>query len=151
MFTSIKKAESSSGNSYRKIDTKFVFPTKIKDQFKSSHGVQDAWFAFRQYTRENSLVHRDFVDFIENEIIPILKTMLKDIQHMMHSIKSNKDLRTAYLWDCRKKADKIITRLNSDVYLAVKNQEKTNSPYFNTKRDPILTKYGNYNLFSILC
>ncbi|KAK4518162.1 uncharacterized protein ATC70_001513 [Mucor velutinosus] len=142
MFHSIKKVESSTGKGYRKIDSKSTIPVKIKDQFKSSHGVQDAWAAFRQYTRENSLIHQDFVDFIENEIVPILHIILKDIHAMMQSLKHNKDLRTNTLWECRKKADKVITQLNSDIYSVVNAQEKAKSNYVIPKgRDPLLSKY----------
>ncbi|CAO3611976.1 unnamed protein product [Mucor hiemalis] len=140
MFQNIKKVESNSGKGYRKIDAKFSFPHKIEGQFKSSHGVKDAWDAFRQYTRENSLIHQDFVDFIENEIIPILHIMIKDIHNQMHSLKQNKKLYTASLWDCRKKADSIITKLNSDIYATVNSQEKAKSNYVIPKRDPLLTK-----------
>ncbi|CEP15056.1 hypothetical protein [Parasitella parasitica] len=142
MFHSIKKVESNTGKGYRKIDSKSAIPVKIKDQFKSSHGVQDAWSAFRQYTRENSLIHQDFVDFIENEIVPTLHTILKDIHSMMHSLKQNKDLRTSTLWECRKKADKVITQLNTDIYTTVSSQEKTKNNYVIPKsRDPLLSKY----------
>lgn len=143
MFHSIKKVESSTGKGYRKIDSKSTIPVKIKDQFKSSHGVQDAWSAFRQYTRENSLIHQDFVDFIENEIVPTLHIILKDIHAMMQSLKHNKDLRTNTLWECRKKADKVITQLNSDIYSTVNAQEKAKSNHVIPKgRDPLLSKYG---------
>ncbi|GAN06392.1 conserved hypothetical protein [Mucor ambiguus] len=142
MFHSIKKVESSTGKGYRKIDSKSTIPVKIKDQFKSSHGVQDAWSAFRQYTRENSLIHQDFVDFIENEIVPTLHIILKDIHAMMQSLKHNKDLRTNALWECRKKADKVITQLNSDIYSTVSAQEKAKNNYVIPKgRDPLLSKY----------
>ncbi|KAL9553078.1 hypothetical protein MBANPS3_003480 [Mucor bainieri] len=134
--------ESNTGKGYRKIDSKSTIPVKIKDQFKSSHGVQDAWSAFRQYTRENSLIHQDFVDFIENEIVPTLHIILKDIHAMMQSLKHNKDLRTNTLWECRKKADKVITQLNSDIYSTVNAQEKARSNYVIPKgRDPLLSKY----------
>jgi len=143
MFHSIKKVESNTGKGYRKIDSKSTIPVKIKDQFKSSHGVQDAWSAFRQYTRENSLIHQDFVDFIENEIVPTLHIILKDIHAMMQSLKQNKDLRTNTLWECRKKADKVITQLNSDIYSTVTAQEKAKNSYVIPKsRDPLLSKYG---------
>ncbi|CAO0794697.1 unnamed protein product [Mucor circinelloides] len=142
MFHSIKKVESNTGKGYRKIDSKSTIPVKIKDQFKSSHGVQDAWSAFRQYTRENSLIHQDFVDFIENEIVPTLHIILKDIHAMMQSLKQNKDLRTNTLWECRKKADKVITQLNSDIYSTVTAQEKAKNSYVIPKsRDPLLSKY----------
>jgi hypothetical protein len=147
MFHSIKRVESNTGKDYRKIDSKFPIPTEIKDQFKSSNGVQDAWSAFRQYTRENSLIHQDFVDFIENEIEPCLNIMLKDINSQSQSLKRNKSLRTATLWDSRKKADTIITQLNSDIYNTIRSQEKVKRPYVIPKKDPLLTKYGKYNHF----
>lgn len=142
MFQNIKKVEFNTGKGYRKIDSKFKIPSKIENQFKSSGGVKDAWSAFRQYTRENSLIHQDFVDFIENEIIPTLHIMLKDIQQHMHSLKKNKELRTNTLWDCRKKSDSVITRLNSIIYTTVNSQEKAKSQYVIPKNDPLLTKYG---------
>ncbi|KAG2233642.1 hypothetical protein INT48_008432 [Thamnidium elegans] len=141
MFQNIKKVEFSTGKGYRKIDSKFMIPSKIENQFKSSGGVKDAWSAFRQYTRENSLIHQDFVDFIENEIIPTLHIMLKDIHQHMDSLKKNKELRTNTLWDCRKKSDSVITRLNSIIYATVNNQEKAKSQYVIPKSDPLLTKY----------
>lgn len=141
MFQKIKKVESNTGKGYRKIDAKFAFPSKIESQFKSSHGVKDAWSSFRQYTRENSLIHQDFVDFIENEIVPVLNIMIKDIHNQQNSMKQNKELRTAVLWECRKKADNVITRLNSDIYATVNSQEKAKNNYAIPKRDPLLTKY----------
>ncbi|GAA5795403.1 hypothetical protein HPULCUR_000759 [Helicostylum pulchrum] len=141
MFQNIKKVEFSTGKGYRKIDSKFKIPSKIENQFKSSGGVKDAWSAFRQYTRENSLIHQDFVDFIENEIIPTLHIMLQDIQQHMNSLKKNKELRTNSLWDCRKKSDSVITRLNSIIYATVNSQEKAKSQYVIPKSDPLLTKY----------
>lgn len=90
------------------------------------------------------MIHQDFVDFIENEIVPILHVMIKDIHAHMNSLKHNKELRTASLWDCRKKADKIITQLNSDIYATVNSQEKSKSPFVIPKRDPLLTKYGTF-------
>ncbi|KAI7887827.1 uncharacterized protein EV154DRAFT_327817 [Mucor mucedo] len=140
MFQSIKKVEFSTGKGYRKIDAKFAIPSKIENQFKSSDGVKDAWHAFRQYTRENSLIHQDFVDYIENEILPILHIMLRDIHLHMQGMKHNKQLYTNSLWDCRKQADSVITRLNTDIYATVNIQEKQKSPYVTPKRDPLLTK-----------
>lgn len=144
MFQNIKKVESNTGKGYRKIGAKFELPSKIENQFKSADGVKDAWIAFRQYTRENSLIHQDFVDYIENEILPILHIMLKDIHLHMQGMKQNKQLYTHCLWDCRKRADSVITRLNTDIYLTVNMQEKQKSPYVIPKRDPLLTKQGKY-------
>ncbi|KAI8064832.1 uncharacterized protein B0P05DRAFT_554509 [Gilbertella persicaria] len=141
MFQRIKKVESATGKGYRKIDTKSTIPSKIQNQFKSSDGVQDAWTAFRQFTRENSLIHQDFVDFIENEIKPTLHVMLKDIKDMTQTLKHDKKLHTATLWNCRKRADKVITRLNADIYNTQKTLEKVKGPYVIPKRDPLLTKY----------
>lgn len=140
MFQNIKKVESNTGKGYRKIDAKFTIPSKIETQFKSSDGVKDAWSAFRQYTRENSLIHQDFVDYIENEIAPILHIMLKDTHHHMQGMKQNKQLYTNILWDCRKQADRVISKLNADIYSAVNTQEKEKSLYVIPKRDPLLTK-----------
>lgn len=95
--------ESNISKGYRKIDSKLTIPIRIKDQFQPSNGVYGAWSAFRQYARENSLIHQDFVDFIENEIVPCLKIMMNDILLQMDSLKKNKSLRTANLWDCRKR------------------------------------------------
>ncbi|KAI8378617.1 hypothetical protein BD560DRAFT_445126 [Blakeslea trispora] len=141
LFKRIKKIESSFGKGYRKIDVKYTIPTKIQDQFKSSNGVQDAWTAFRQYARENSLIHEDFVDFIQNDITPALNVMLKDIRGMKQSLKSSKLLKTTQLWDCRKRADKLITQFNSNVYKTVKAQEKAKGSYFVPKKDPLLLKF----------
>jgi hypothetical protein len=148
MFHSIKKVESNTGKGYRKIDSKFPIPPKIRNQFQSSNGVYDAWSAFRQYTRENSLVHQGFVDFMENEIVPCLKMMLKGIHTQMQSLKTNKNLRTVTLWNCRKKADKVMTRLNTEIYNTVSSQEKQKRPFIIPKKDPLLTKFGKYYHFS---
>ena len=142
MFKRIKKIESSIGKDYRKIDVKYTIPTKIQDQFKSSNGVQDAWTAFRQYTRENSLIHQDFVDFIASDVTPALSVMLKDIRDMKQSLRHNKKLKTTKLWDCRKRADKLITQFNTNVYDGVKDLEKAKGPYFVPKKDPLLSRYG---------
>jgi hypothetical protein len=137
--------ESTTGRKYRKIDSKFSIPS-IENQFKASNGVQDAWAAFRQYTRENSLIHEDFVDFIENETISVLKTMIKDINHMSQSLRKNKNLYTSMLYDDRKYADKIITQLNKDIYNTTNmintSKDKGQGEYVIPKRDPLLTKYG---------
>ncbi|KAG0948071.1 hypothetical protein G6F57_005662 [Rhizopus arrhizus] len=145
LFKRIKKVEIKNGKGYRKIDTNFAIPSKIQDQFKSSNGVQDAWAAFRQFTRENSLIHQDFVDFIENEMIPSLNVMLKDIHHFMHSLLHNKALYTGNLYSYRKKADKMITKLNNEIYKVTRDQEDSikngKGLYVIPKRDPLLTKY----------
>ncbi|KAG1053893.1 hypothetical protein G6F43_004056 [Rhizopus delemar] len=145
LFKRIKKVEIKNGKGYRKIDTNFAIPSKIQDQFKSSNGVQDAWAAFRQFTRENSLIHQDFVDFIENEMIPSLNVMLKDIHHFMHSLLHNKALYTGSLYNYRKKADKMITKLNNEIYKVTSDQEDSikndKGLYIIPKSDPLLTKY----------
>ncbi|CAO3703965.1 unnamed protein product [Rhizopus stolonifer] len=145
LFKKIKKVEIKNGKSYRIIDTNFAIPSKIQDQFKSSNGVQDAWAAFRQFTRENSLIHQDFVEFIENEIIPTLNIMLTDIHHFMQSLINNKNLHTDSLYNYRKKADKIITKFNKEIYKAATDYEDTirsgKGPYFIPKKDPLLTKF----------
>ncbi|KAI8982400.1 hypothetical protein BDF20DRAFT_835024 [Mycotypha africana] len=141
MFKRIRKVELNTGKGYRKIDDTFDIPAKLREHFKSSNGVQDAWAAFKDYTRENSLIHEDFVDFINSEIVPILHVMLKDIYTMIQSLKSNRDLYTAGLWDCRKRADKDITTLNSELYKVVNSQEKAASNYLIPKKDPLLIKY----------
>lgn len=146
MFQNIKKVESNTGKGYRKIDSKFALPSVIENEFKSTGGVKDAWSAFRQYTRENSLIHQDFVDFIESEIIPTLQTMLKDIHHYTNSLKQNKELHTSSLWDCRKKSDRIITQLNAVICATVESQEKSESQYVPVKNDPLLTKYSKFEL-----
>jgi hypothetical protein len=146
LFKRIKKVEIKNGKGYRKIDTNFAIPSKIQDQFKSSNGVQDAWAAFRQFTRENSLIHQDFVDFIENEMIPSLNVMLKDIHHFMHSLLHNKALYTGNLYSYRKKADKMITKLNNEIYKVTSDQEDSikngKGLYVIPKSDPLLTKYS---------
>ncbi|KAI9486445.1 MAG: hypothetical protein EXX96DRAFT_549067 [Benjaminiella poitrasii] len=141
LFRNIKKVESSTGKGYQKIDANFDFPTKIRNQFKPSNGVQDAWMAFRQYSRENSLIHEDFVEFIENAIVPSLRTVLNDIRQKMQALKKNRALRTTVLYDCRKQVDKIITRYNTDIYSTLKKQGKANNHYVIAKRDPLLVKY----------
>lgn len=151
MFHSIKKVESNTGKGYRKIDSKFVIPAKLENQFKSSNGIKDAWTEFRHYTRENSLIHQYFVDFIENEIAPALHTVLKEIGQYKVGLKKNKELRTTILWDYRKRADAVITRLNNDIYATVNQQEKQTSQYIVPKKDPLLTKYGKcFSLLSFL-
>ncbi|KAI8880383.1 hypothetical protein K501DRAFT_255104 [Backusella circina FSU 941] len=144
MFHRVRKVESTTGRNYRKLDAKFSMPA-IENQFKASNGVQDAWAAFRQYTRENSLIHEDFVDFIENETISVLKTMIKDINHMSQSLKKNKNLYTSELFDDRKYADKIITQLNKNIYNTTNmintSKDKGQGEYVIAKKDPLLTKY----------
>ncbi|CEI91797.1 hypothetical protein RMCBS344292_06076 [Rhizopus microsporus] len=154
LFSRVKNVEATTGRGYRRIDAKFMIPSKIQDQFKSSNGVQDAWMAFRQFARENSLIHQDFVDFIENEMIPTLSLMLKDMHHFMQSLLYDKNLRTASLYDCRKKADKMLTRLNTEIYNLASNREDSiksgKGPYLIPKKDPLLTKYAVMNTIADL-
>ncbi|ORE13126.1 hypothetical protein BCV71DRAFT_206702 [Rhizopus microsporus] len=154
LFRRIKNVEVTTGKGYRRIDAKFMIPSKIQDQFKSSNGVQDAWMAFRQFARENSLIHQDFVDFIENEMIPTLSLMLKDMHHFMQSLLYDKNLKTASLYDYRKKADKMLTRLNTEIYNLASNREDSiksgKGPYLIPKKDPLLTKYAVMNTIADL-
>ncbi|KAI9282185.1 hypothetical protein BY458DRAFT_531166 [Sporodiniella umbellata] len=145
LFNRIKKVEIKNGKSYRKIDSNFALPSAVQDQFKSSNGVQDAWAAFRQFARENSLVHQDFVGFIESEMMPTLNQMLKDIHHFTQSLIHNRNLQTNTLYNYRKRSDKIITQFNKEIYKAANDYEESiktgKGPYFIPKKDPLLTKY----------
>lgn len=102
-----------------------------------SGGVQEVWTAFRNYAVEQSILHQDYVNYLERSVLPSLRSIKDDIKCMLKAITSDKQLRTSPIYDGRMYVDDLVAKLDCIIEADMRMPENAYQ-----REDPLLLNCG---------
>lgn len=138
LFKAIQEIEHKSAQGYCK--TTQIVQVPFKDwqgHFMESGGIQDVWNAFRNYSMEQSVLHQDYVNYLDRSVIPSLRNIKQDIKNLVKAITRDKNLRSSNLYDGRMQVDHLVSKL--DRVIQADSQQPDNAFQHD---DPLLLNCG---------
>ncbi|KAJ2961695.1 hypothetical protein NQZ79_g3060 [Umbelopsis isabellina] len=132
-FDEIVRAEIMTCKNYQRVAGAIQLPFRDTTQhFKEQNGVQDLCIALREGSRNVANDHEDFAKFINENVLPALARLKKEIKDRMRDMKNDEKLHVDTLWkemDQTKKAMTSLDRICALAHQQQPNQQISHDPW----------------------
>lgn len=132
-FEEIVRAEIMTCKNYQRVAGTIQLPFRDTTQhFKEQNGVQDLSIALREGSRNVANDHEDFAKFINENVLPALARLKREIKDRMRDMKNDEKLHVDTLWkemDQTKKAMASLDRVCALAHQQQPNQQITHDPW----------------------
>lgn len=138
LFKYIRGIELRSATGYCKSTKVLANPFhESSGQFMASGGIREVWNAFRNYSMEQSVMHQDYVNYLDRAVLPSLRNIKQDIKSLLKAITRDKGLRSSVLYEGRRRVDNLISELDKTIQLDLQMPETAYK-----RHDPLLLNCG---------